>query len=71
MVMSCVGLVPGNDCAVETSSSCKRQTHPRQRGCYTRTMTASVQFKKKIAVRESQGACRQNKLISGKLSVVK
>jgi hypothetical protein len=32
---------------------------------------ARVQLKKKIAVHESQGACRQNKLIGGKPPVVK
>jgi hypothetical protein len=34
-------------------------------------MTASVPLKKKIAGLESQGACRQDKLISGKPPVVK
>jgi hypothetical protein len=34
-------------------------------------MKASIQLKKKIAVRESQGACRQDELIDGKPPVVK
>jgi hypothetical protein len=34
-------------------------------------MTASAQLKKKIAGRETQGACRQEKLIGGKPPVVK
>jgi hypothetical protein len=34
-----------------TNSNCKRQTHPlRQRGCYIRTITASVQLKKILVV---------------------
>jgi hypothetical protein len=41
-----------------------------QRGCYTRTITASVQLKK-IAGHESQGACHQDELIGSKLPVVK
>jgi hypothetical protein len=34
-------------------------------------MAASVQLKKKIAGRESQEACRQDELISGKPPAVK
>jgi hypothetical protein len=34
-------------------------------------MTASVEFKKKIDGRESQGVCRQNKLTGGKSPIVK
>jgi hypothetical protein len=36
-----------------------------------RTMTVSVQLENKIIGRESHGACRQDELIGGKLSVVK
>jgi hypothetical protein len=34
---------------------------PRQRGCYIRSMIASVQLKKENTGRESQGACREDK----------
>jgi hypothetical protein len=34
-------------------------------------MKASIQFEKKIAGRESQGACRQEEVIGGKPPVVK
>jgi hypothetical protein len=34
-------------------------------------MTARVQLKKNISGRESQGACRQDEMIGGKLPVVK
>jgi hypothetical protein len=34
-------------------------------------MTASVQLEKKITCRESQGACRQEKLSGGKPPVLK
>jgi hypothetical protein len=41
-------------------------TSPRERGCYIRTITASVQLQNKITGRDSQGACRQDELIGGK-----
>jgi hypothetical protein len=41
-----------------------------QRGCYIRTMTASVQLGKKSGSK-SQGACRQEKLIGGKPPLIK
>jgi hypothetical protein len=49
------------------------ETNPssRQRGCYIWTMTASVQFKKKVSGRESQEARRQDELVGGKSPVVK
>jgi hypothetical protein len=34
-------------------------------------MRASIQLEKKMAGRESQGACRQNELIGGKPPVIK
>jgi hypothetical protein len=34
-------------------------------------LTASVQMENKITGRESKGACRQDKLMGGKLPVVK
>jgi hypothetical protein len=43
----------------------------QQRGCYLRTVTASVQLENKIIGRESQGACREDELISGKPQVMK
>jgi hypothetical protein len=60
MVMSLAGLGPGNDCAGE----CQQQLYTtdlssRQRECYVRTLTTSVQLKQNIG-RESQGACRQD-----------
>jgi hypothetical protein len=42
-----------------------------QRGCYIKTITASVQLENKITGRESQWACRQVELIGGKPPVVK
>jgi hypothetical protein len=41
------------------------------RGCYMRTITASVQLENKNSGRGSQGACRQDELIGGKPPVVK
>jgi hypothetical protein len=48
------------------------QTNPssRQRGCYIKTTTASVQLKNKISVRESQGAWRRDELVTLTLSGV-
>jgi hypothetical protein len=43
----------------------------RQRGCYVRTMTSSVQLEIKNSGRGSQGACHQDELIGGKPPVVK
>jgi hypothetical protein len=43
----------------------------RQRGCYIRTITASVQLENKITGRGSKGTCRRDELIGGKLLVVK
>jgi hypothetical protein len=70
--MSPVGLGPENDCAGEDQQQLQT-TEPssRQRGCYIRTITASVQLENKIIGRYSQGACRQNELIGGKPPVVK
>jgi hypothetical protein len=70
--MNAAGLGPENDCAGETSSDCKLQIHPvRQRGCYMRTMTTSVQLENKMTGRVSQGACCQDELMGGKPPVVK
>jgi hypothetical protein len=64
-------LGPKNDCAGEDQQNCKRQTAPRQRGYYIRTITASVQLENEVNGRESRGACRQDELIDGKRPVVK
>jgi hypothetical protein len=54
------------------SSNCKRQTRPlRQRVCYIRTITASVQLENEVTGRESQEACREDELIGVKPPVVK
>jgi hypothetical protein len=42
----------------------------RHTGCYMRTTTASVQLENRITGRESQGVCRQEELIGGKLTVL-
>jgi hypothetical protein len=51
VVVSPVGLGPENDCADEAQQQLET-TDPfsRQRGCYIRTMTSSVQLKKKYLV---------------------
>jgi hypothetical protein len=55
-----------------TSSNCKRQDlSSRKKGCYIRTISASIQLENKFTGRESQGDCRQDELIGGKLPVVK
>jgi hypothetical protein len=58
VVIGPVGLGPENDCAGEDQQQLYT-TDPfsRQRGCYIRTITASVQLENKITGRESQGAC--------------
>jgi hypothetical protein len=43
----------------------------RQRGCYIRTITASVQLENKNTGRGSQGACRQDEMFDGKPPIVK
>jgi hypothetical protein len=55
----------------KTSRNCKEQPSSRQRGCYIRSITASVQLENKITGRESQGACRKDELIGGKPPVLK
>jgi hypothetical protein len=42
-----------------------------RRGCYMKTITASVQLEKRIIGRESQGTCRQEEQIGGKPPVIK
>jgi hypothetical protein len=72
VVMNPVGHGPESDCAGEAQEQLYT-TDPssRQRGCYIRTIIASVQLENKITGRESQGVCRQDKLIGGKKPVVK
>jgi hypothetical protein len=57
-----------------TAGKCQQQfnrpTHPRQRRCYIRTMTARDQLNKKIAGHEPQVAWRQGELIGGKPPIV-
>jgi hypothetical protein len=43
----------------------------RERGCYIRAITASVQLENKITGHDSQGAWRQDELIGGKPPVIK
>jgi hypothetical protein len=72
MVMSPMGLGPENNCTGEDQQQlCMTDPSSRQRGCYIRTITASVQLENKITGRDSQGACRQDELIDGKPPVVK
>jgi hypothetical protein len=72
MVMGPAGLGPKNDCAGEDQQQLYT-TEPtyHQRGCFIRTITASVKLENKIIGRESQGACRQDELIGGKPPVTK
>jgi hypothetical protein len=72
MIISPSGLGAENDCAGEYQQQFET-TDPssRQRGRYTRTITASVQLENIITGRESQGACRQDELIGGKPTIVK
>jgi hypothetical protein len=72
MVMSPAVLERENGCAGEG----QEQLHmtdlfSRHRGCYIRTITASVQLRKKNTGRGYQGAWRQDELIGGKPPVVK
>jgi hypothetical protein len=64
--MSPTGLGPENDRAGEDQQQ-MLTTDPtsRQRECYIKITTASVQLENKIAGREYQGACRQDELIGG------
>jgi hypothetical protein len=61
MVMSPAGLGPQDDYAGENQRQLQTTDQSsRQRGCYIRTITVSVQLKNKITGRGSQGACRQD-----------
>jgi hypothetical protein len=47
MVMSCLGLGPGNDCAGEDQQQLlAADSFSRQRWCYIRIITARVQLEK-------------------------
>jgi hypothetical protein len=61
MVMSPAGLRPENDCVGEDQQQLQ-MTGPSscQKGCYIRTITASVPLENKIVGRDSKGACRQD-----------
>jgi hypothetical protein len=70
--MSPLGLGPEDVCSTEDQQQLQTtDTSSSQRGCYIRTMAASVQLENKITGRESQGACRQAQLIVSKPPVVK
>jgi hypothetical protein len=64
VVMSPAGLESENDCAGEDQQQLYT-TDPssRQRGCYIRTITTSVQLENKNSGLGSQGACHQDELI--------
>jgi hypothetical protein len=66
VVMSPAGLGPENYCTGED-----QQPSSRQRGCYIRTVTATVKLENKITGHESQGTCCQDELTGGKPPVVK
>jgi hypothetical protein len=68
MVISPAGLGPEDDCAGQDQQQLQST---RQKGCYIRSITASVQLENKITGRESQGVCQQDELIGGKQPVVK
>jgi hypothetical protein len=54
--MSLAGLGPENDCVGEDQQHLQRaDPSSRQKECYIRTITISVQLENKIAGRESQG----------------
>jgi hypothetical protein len=59
VVISPEAFRPENDCTGEDLEKLKT-TDPSsfQRGCYIRTITASVQLENKNSGRGSQGACR-------------
>jgi hypothetical protein len=66
------GLRSEIDCAGEAQQQLKTtDASSRQRECYIRIITASVQFKNKNTGPESQGACCQDELFGGKPPVVK
>jgi hypothetical protein len=70
VVMSPAGL--RDVCAGEDQQQLETPDTPTgQRGCYIRTITARVHLENKITGRESQGACFQDELMSGKPPVVK
>jgi hypothetical protein len=64
--MSPNGLGPENDCAGED-----QQQLYTTRGCYIRTVTASVQLENKFTGRKAQGAFLQDEVFCGKPPVVK
>jgi hypothetical protein len=53
--MSPAGLGPVNDCAGETSSKCKRQTHPLVREDVTKRLCPQVFSWKKMLVASLKG----------------
>jgi hypothetical protein len=72
VVMNRAGLGPDNDCACEGQQQLET-TDPssRERGCYIRAMTESVQLRENITDRETLGTFRQDELMGCKPLVVK
>jgi hypothetical protein len=71
MVMSVGELGLENDCAGEGQEQLQtKDPSSRQRGCYIRTITASVQLRKKLVVGLKE-LWRQDELNGGKPPVVK
>jgi hypothetical protein len=72
MVMSPPRLGPENDCAGKDQEQfLTTDSSSPQRGHFIRIIYANVQMENKITGLESQGACWQDELICGKLSVIK
>jgi hypothetical protein len=72
VVMSLAELGPEDGCAGEDQQQLKTiDPTSRQRGCYMKTITASVNLGKEVSARKSRGACRQDELIGGKSPVIK
>jgi hypothetical protein len=70
--MTPAGIGPQNDCAGEDQQQLQTTDQSsRQRGCYIKTITASVRLENKITGRETQGACRQDDLIGVGSPVIK
>jgi hypothetical protein len=66
--MNPAGVIPENDYAGEGQQQLQTTGRSyREKGCYMRTIAASVQLENQITGRDSQGSC----LIGGKPSVVK
>jgi hypothetical protein len=70
--LSPAGLGPETDCTGEGQQQvCTTDPFSRQKGYHIRTISLNVQLENEIIGRQSQGDCRQDELIGGKLPVVK